>query len=335
MLKKFLGSEEDGAKTSARLAGMILEAVACHAVELDPVERESFQASLRKIVAKMEASHTGVESLVLVGEAISSIEVYNRGVQRSLNARMKELQSILGMFTRSLLQVSKTSATSSTKLSHIERQIEKSFQSDDLRLLKLELEKSLETICEEAAEQERRSTQIGDQIRETMSRPESAAVLSEAVADLDLATGLPNFRAATTAIGAAIVARANAYAILFSVNRVAVINTRFGFAIGDKILMLFGQHVAQRLLPNDQLYRWRGPSFLALVERDGPEMPVRAEIARLVSARLEQTVELGDRSVLLPIDASWMLVSLANSSVESISKKLDAFLTAQSGGSQS
>jgi GGDEF domain-containing protein len=334
-LKRLLAMDGADAKSDSRLAWLILEAVACHAVESDPVERQAFQTCLRQIVTRMEDSKNGAQMLVLTGEAIKSIETYNRGVQRSLGSQIKELQSIVSLFTRSMLQISKGTAASATKLRHIEHQIEKSSQTEDLRVLKTQLEESLEIICGEAAEQERRSEEIAGQLRETMSRPETAAVLSEAVADLDMVTGLPNFRAAEKAVLSAIAARTSTYAALFCVDRVEVINSRFGFSVGDRILMLFGQHLAQRLSSNDRLFRWRGPGFLALMDRTGPEISIRAEIARMVSARLEQEIELGGRSVLLPIGASWMLTSVADSTLDKVSKKLDAFSAAQAGGSAS
>ena len=331
-LKRLLARDEDDVNSHSRLVWLILEAVACHAVELDPAEKQTFQASLRKLVTRMEQSAHNTESLVLTGEAIKSIETYNRGVQRALSTQLKELQSIVSLFTRSMLQVSKGSAASADKLHNLERQLEKSSQTEDLRAIKVQLEQSLGIICEEAAAQEKRSAEIKGQIQDAMSRPESAAVLSEAVGDLDLVTGLPNFRAAEKAVRSAIEAGTNTYAVLLCVDRVEVINSRFGFSVGDKILMLFGQHLAQKLSQSDRLFRWRGPGFLALLDRTGPEIAVRAEVARAVSARLEQQIELGERSVLLPVAASWMLTGLANSTMGKISQKLDAFSAGQAAG---
>ena len=323
--------EGGDAQSSSRVAWLLLEAIACHAVECDPAEHQLFQTCIREIIVKMEKSRNDTEMLVLTGEAIKTVETYNRGVQRSLNSRVKELQSIVSMFTRSMLLVSKSTAGSATKLRNIEHQIEKSSHTEDLRVLKTQLEVSLGAICEEAAEQERRSEQLAEQLRDTMSRPGTAEVLSEAVADLDLVTGLPNFRGAEQALRSAIAAGSNTYAALFCVERVDVINSRFGFSIGDRILMLFGQHLAQHLSKNDRLFRWRGPTFLALIDRNGPEMSIRAEIARIVSTRLEQEIELSGRSVLLPVSAAWMVTGMADSSIEKISKKLDAFSVAQAG----
>lgn len=321
-------------QSSARVAWLILESIACHAVESDPEERQVFQNSLRDIIAKMEESKNDGAMLVLTGEAIKSIENYNRGVQRSLNSQVKELQSIVSMFTRSMLQVSKSTAGSATKLRRIEHQIEKASQTEDLRVLKTQLQESLEVICEEAAEQERHSQQLTDQLRETMNRPGASAAVSDAIADLDLVTGLPNFRAAEQAIRTSIEARTSTYAALFCIERLEAINGRFGFAIGDRILMLFGQHLAQHLSKNDRLFRWRGPGFLALIDRGGAEISIRAEMARTVSKRLEQQIELSGRSVLLPVSTCWMLTSIADSSLEKLSKTLDAFSAAQSGADQ-
>ena len=139
-LKRLLAMDGDDARSHSRLAWLLLEAVACHAVESDPGELQSFQTCLREIVAKMEQSKNDAAMLVLTGEAIKSIETYNRGVQRSLGSQIKELQSITSLFTRSMLQISKGTAGSAAKLRHIERQIEKSSQTEDLRILKTQLE---------------------------------------------------------------------------------------------------------------------------------------------------------------------------------------------------
>lgn len=329
-LKRLLAMDADDAKSHSRLAWLILEAVACHAVESDAGERQVFQTCLREIAQKMEeTSDAGM--LVLTGEAIKSIETYNRGVQQSLGSQVRELQSIVSLFTRSMLQISKGSAASSTTLRQIERQIEKSSQAADLRTIKAQLQQSLEVLCEEAVQQERRTEQVTEQLRDAMSRPEAAAVMSEAVANLDMVTGLPNPSAAERAIREVCAAKTNTYAVLLCVERVEVINSRFGFSVGDRILMIFGQHLAQRMSQTDRLFRWRGPGFLALLERTGPEMAIRAEVARIVSTRMEQEIELGGRSVLLPIGSSWMLANMANLTVEQITQKLDKFSAVQAG----
>ncbi len=127
-LKKLLATKPGEAPALSRVVWLILEAIACHAIECDPGERAEFQTVLRQIAKKIEDSTHSAETFVLAGEAIKSIEMYNRGVQRSLHSQVKELQSIVSLFTRSMLHISKGSASSATNLRQIERQIEKAAQ---------------------------------------------------------------------------------------------------------------------------------------------------------------------------------------------------------------
>jgi GGDEF domain-containing protein len=301
---------------------------------MDAVELETFQASLRHLIAKMELSASDGETLVMVGEAIKSIETYNRGVERSIGSQIKELQSIVSLFMRSMLQVSKSSAASASKLRLIERQIEKTCQAEDLRTIKGQLQQSLEGICAEAAEGERRGERMAEELRDALGRPETSAVLTEAVAGLDLVTGLPGFRAAEKAMREVISAKTGGYLVLFQVDRLELINGRFGFAVGDRILSLFAEHVSRRLSKADRLFRWRGAGLLAVLERSASEVAVRAEIARIVSVRLEEQIDIGSRSVLLPIAASWVLTSATDSTMEALSQKLEKFALAHSGAAQ-
>lgn len=328
-LKKLMASNTDDEPALSRVVWLILEAVACHAVESDAGEREQFQAVLRQIVKKMEESTRNSTTFVLAGEAIKSIETYNRGVQRAVHSKVRELQSIVSLFTRSMLTVSKGSNSSATNLRRIEHQIEKAGQSDDLRALKAQLELSLKEICSEATQQEERGVSISNHIRETMSRPESAAILAEAVSDIDLVTGLPSFRMILPALREAIGGGRQIYAVLFCIERMEIINSRFGSASADRVLMVFGQHLAERFSGADVLFRWCGAGFLALIERTGSEMAVRVEIARITSVRLEQDIELGGRSVLLPISSSWMLAALANRDPETVMQTLEKFSAAK------
>ena len=188
-LKKLLATKADDEPALSRVVWLILEAIACHAIETDAAEREEFQVALRHIAKKIEESERNATTFVLAGEAIKSIEMYNRGVQRSLHSQVKELQSIVSLFTRCC-----TCFASATNLRQIERQIEKAAQIEDLRALKIQLELSLKGICDEAAQQEARGTTIATEIQATLSRPESAAVLAAAVSDIDLVTGLPSFK---------------------------------------------------------------------------------------------------------------------------------------------
>jgi GGDEF domain-containing protein len=115
--------------------------------------------------------------------------------------------------------------------------------------------------------------------------------------------------------------------VAFVVDRVQLINARFGYAVGDQILVLLRDHLAKHLQAGDQLFRWTGPVFLALLDR--PNLPdgVRAEVKRITSVKLETTVQIGTRSVLLPVASTSAIFSLFEiDSMPLLIEQIDAFV---------
>ena len=92
-----------------------------------------------------------------------------------------------------------------------------------------------------------------------------------AINSLDVCTGLPTRPDGEAAIHKAIQRNAHAYAAVFYLHRMAMTNARFGEAMGNQMILFCSQHVSSRLTrANDLLFRWSGPAFLAVIERQDP-----------------------------------------------------------------
>ena len=52
---------------------------------------------------------------------------------------------------------------------------------------------------------------------------------------------------------------------------------------------------------------------------------LRRELGRLLSARMEQTIEIASRTVTLPISPTWIIVSLFDVSHADVIHKLEVF----------
>jgi GGDEF domain-containing protein len=163
------------------------------------------------------------------------------------------------------------------RLQELQERIEQAFTIDDVRRLKRELCACLESIRGEC----------GGQTGETKSREETP--------EFDPLTGLPLRSVAEGAMKAACAGGTRTYACLFVMDRIQVINSRFGNQIADQVLLFFVQGLTMSLMGKDTLYRWSPASFLALFDRlENPDQ-VRREMARTMSQRQEQTFEIGDR----------------------------------------
>ena len=102
-------------------------------------------------------------------------------------------------------------------------------------------------------------------------------------ADVDQVSGLPSPQKAESEITARVGADSAYYAAVFVVDRVESVNLRHGCAAGDRLLQAFGRNLATKLTSEDQVFRWRGPAFVALLKRNDPADGVRAEVAGFVS----------------------------------------------------
>ncbi|HWB82762.1 MAG TPA: diguanylate cyclase [Bryobacteraceae bacterium] len=326
-LRKLMAHDEDRIAALLRIPTLILDSLILHAIEYSPAEYDAYRAAMRKLQTDLTQAGQASDVLVTVGEIIRTIETYNRGLDRFMTSRRRELHSIVSMLTRKLLEVAESSTASASNLRDIEKRIEKAGQIDDIRVLKSKLEDSLSGIRQEAHWQETQSAAMRDQARGAI---EGIAPLLET----DTVTGLPNWSMAEAAFRKAMESHAPAYAVILAIERLAGINHRFGFAHGDRLMLLYAQHIARQLPAGDQLFRWRGPSLVALVERQSAEgIPV--EIRRL-AARFEHTMEVHGRQVMVAVSASWMSLALRDHpSFKEVRDLLDGFVTSHTGSLES
>jgi GGDEF domain-containing protein len=189
------------------------------------------------------------------------------------------------------------------RLKELQERIEQASMIEDLRTLQLELSDCIRLI------------------RGECGFPES---LIESP-DSDSLTGLPLRSGAEEAMKSACAASAHTYAGLFVMDRFQVINSRFGTDLGDQVALSFVQHLSGALTGKDTLYRWSPISFLALLDRRESPDQVRREMARAMMQLREQTFEIGDRSVVLPISSTWIIVPLFEHGYSEVLQKLEAF----------
>jgi len=149
----------------------------------------------------------------------------------------------------------------------------------------------------------------------------------------DALTGLEPRDAAERALAIAMEKGGPFYAVLFLVNRVHLINARFGYASGDQVLLMVRDQLTSFLLPGDLFFRWSGPAFVALVRRTASAAQIQAGVNRITNARMETTVQIGNRSVLLPVACSSHLFPLTTvGGIAALTQAMDAFVGQQAQG---
>jgi GGDEF domain-containing protein len=329
-IKKLLNATQDPVAAGlTRVTSLLLEGIAIHAVECDTGDRNEFQSSIRRFRKIVEGMSDPSEILVTTGAAIQTLENYNRGIERFIRIRGKEYEEMVGMFSKALLEVSNAGESSTQSLQRIEKDLRSVSQIDNLRELKAKLGESLKALSEESARQKRCSEDLANAMQENLTIAQSP-VSTRAAVEMDPITGLAGHSAAERELRVLIAAGESRYVAIFCVERLDLINSRFGFAAGDQILMMFSQYVAQQLSGNDRLFRWRGPCVVAILARQGNFSELQAELRRAASVRLEHNVTIGSRSVLLPISQCWSVLKVSGTSgPEELFARVDSFVAGQ------
>ncbi|MDQ6699580.1 MAG: diguanylate cyclase [Acidobacteriota bacterium] len=330
-LRKYLSSSLSSAddelhSTSVKAAAILLNGIATQSINADALDHEMFQMKLWKMSSDfVEASPNTLEPIAAA--AVQAMAVYNRGIEDGAGARLREMQAIVGMLTRTLVQETDVSEKAVANLESIIGQLEKVYQIDDVRVVKLRLAETLKELHEETARQKVSSATLAKDLKSAVSKqPKSArAPLDET--DDDAATGRLGSRTAQKRLAEAFLQPADQYAVIFSVDRLELVRSRFGSEAADQILTVCGAHIAEHLGDGDQFFRWKGPGYFALIKRAGPVDAVRSEIKRLAATKISHSITMRERSVLLPVGSSWAVLPLHEfSSVELLIEKLDSFV---------
>jgi GGDEF domain-containing protein len=88
------------------------------------------------------------------------------------------------------------------------------------------------------------------------------------------------------------------------------IYAQLGNDVGDSFLHKFSERL--RFLSNngDRIFRWHGPSFVAVVKRSTTVTEVKRELGHLSMVRFDEPIEVGNHMTWLPVSASWSVIAV-------------------------
>jgi diguanylate cyclase (GGDEF)-like protein len=312
---------------------LMMEAIALHAIRVDDHDCGAFQEEFRKHARDIAREGiTPPETLVTAGAAIHSLQTFTRNTEQRIHAQLSELRSMVSMLASALARACQGNQRAVTNLQGVEKQLKSALQLDDVRAAKLKLEECLAAV---QAESERQMVEASVSTR-SANRALHDPLVRQAWNEPDAAdpvTGLPGKIPARRAFEEALQYGEHWAVVPVVVDRIEAVNLRFGRAAGDQILLAIGQILAQKLGPRDQLFRWHGPCFVALLERPPSVEGIRSEMARLMGLRIDHTIKLGRRAILLPVTLSWTVLPLwENASMQEIVEQVDEFVAKRKVG---
>jgi len=186
--------------------------------------------------------------------------------------------------------------------------------------VKERLSQCLDSVLVEAERQHSAAARAAEQVNRPTQRPTVPSDAGEAPAP-DAATGLPARAQAEEAIAQCCQDEAAAFVAIMVINQVETLNRSLGGQSGDVILQRFAGFVRQELPSIDQVFRWSGPTVVALLRRRSA-LEVRSVIGPLLLQRL--TVKIVNPDVQVPVSARWTVLPLM-ASPRLLFHKMDVF----------
>ncbi|HEV2199819.1 MAG TPA: GGDEF domain-containing protein [Bryobacteraceae bacterium] len=323
------GEIDELRSTLLHAASLILEGIAVHSVELVGNDRGAFQELMRRHSRElMEAGAKPAATMVVVGAAIQSIQAFNRRTEQEMQAQVREIRAIVALLASALARACAGNQRAVAGIRSMERGMERASQLEDIQDVKRELAGCLAGVGKELERQASEAAANDSIARHALRDPIVQLATQEASgpgAELfaDPVTGLPGVRQAQSAIAGSLGAGHHAV-VAATVDRIEAINTRFGREAGDRVMLFISQHFASKLQPDDQIFRWHGPCFLALVDRGDSVEALRAEMNRLLAPRIDHMIEIGERSILVPLSLSWIVIPLwQQDSADEVCRQID------------
>jgi len=336
-LRKFWmagGSPEPGESDVRRVVRLLLQGIALHAVEGDPLDYQKFRQDMRVLLEGAAASPSAAELLVTTGATLKTLEDYNQRTTRHLRMQGAELQHIVTMLTRTVAALGSGSKQAIGNLQEIEGKLEKASVLEDVRALKLRMAECLQGIRHEAERQKLESAHTTTALQEEIQGAQARIRAAGGGPIADPTTGLPARLAAVAALEEAAIGSQQAYAVLFVVDRVPLINARLGYAAGDQVLRFYGEELRHKLPVADRVFRWSGPAFLAVLDRKERIDKVREQLRYAVPGKLEQTLNLSRRSALVSVSATWALFPITLP-LDAVIEQIDGFLSSHAPAPES
>lgn len=304
-----------------KLAETLLKSIRDYAVAGNPADHERFQALMGELNRQMVTTDDDSGLLMIAGAAQQALRQHERDTNAHWHGRTTELQQIVSTITSALAEFGDRHSQAAERLVTLEHSLEAISALDDLRAVRQKIEECVTALRKE--HQHHSETQ--SLVSRTLAPPSRAS--GARMAQADPATGLDTRKAAEAVIEEELSKEPEGvYLALFVIHRIQQINSRYGHAVGDEMLTTFLQHIADSVGHRDQVFRWSGPAFLALVRRDELPEAVATEMRRIASYRVDKELEIRDRSVMVPLSASVCLVALTPAShLAGITAELDQF----------
>ena len=318
-----------------QLAHVLLQAIRMHAVAADQEDLDSFRNEFERLNESVSLASAPDQILLVAGSADQALSAYNRQITRYIRSQRTELQRTVATLTETVTTISNCSERSYAQLEDIGWRIQKASVIEDIRVINIHLAECLQTLREETLRQKVEAAKAITQLKRGLNpaspieqEADPARPLGPTAASFDAnpSGSVADRGAAENALRCALEEGGHTFAAVFVVKGMHAIEARSGPEGTEQAAKLFLQALNERFNFN-RIYRWGQSCFVSLLERAEPLAAVQMEISRIISRRIDITIEARGRSTFIPLCSSATAIPIFNMrSMEILTQQIDALM---------
>ncbi len=311
-----------------RMILLSLEAVETYTIPGDDIDYRQFRADVRHFAERFTRERHPDDTLILAGQFCSSLKDYFDRTSRFLSLQNTEYQKMVSLFTDTISSLNSSGQRTVAHLREIEQGIEHATLIEDVRSLRVRLGECLGNIREEISRQEVITAGLSDQFVKKEDTPAGSVVDAQTMAHAitDPVTGFPTQKQAESALMRALEDDQDYFVVPIVARGAEKIYAQLGNEVGDSCLDKFAERLRVLSSNGDSVFRWRGVTFLAILRRSATISEVRREIYGVINAQHDQSIQIGGRTLWLPISATWDAIAVT-SPLSYLLLKIDQFIT--------
>jgi diguanylate cyclase (GGDEF)-like protein len=295
-------------------------------VQADLGQRNQFQREVRIIAESLRQDISFVDLEKAIGKSVRAVEAYGKEASDSFKQQSTQLRDLLIQIAEAVDFIATGSDATVKQLGLVALKLKHAVRLEDPRQVRTFMEESLALVLAESkrvqSEARAKTEALDSEVAQLKAQLQSAKL----AASDDPITGLPAREMAEQAIEEMISAGREFAIGLFVIDRLVSINGRFGRLVGDQVLVNAAVSLAERLR-GATLYRWSGPSFLAVYDPSVSAKVAEENARRAAALRLEKEFQMRERNALVVITSTLHFNHVATqSNADSLIVGLDASL---------
>lgn len=322
------------------VALLLLGTVANNAVHCGQGDGEAYRNHISASMEVLQNTNEPAQILMSAGGVAQAFSQHAEQTQQQVDALLIDVNETAQIFLSHLEKLHGDAETQSI-LAELRRTMEEALSKAALKTARDAALASLDQLAAHATAMRAQSLELTGNLQDRItileqSEPKGSKLAPSVPPTVDPSTGLPKRADAELGIHRALESTSESgtklYAAIFYLHRMPLTNARFGEAIGNQVVLFCSQHIATTVTrANDSLFRWSGPAFVAILERQESELAVNGEIQRLISTPFSRFFETSSRSVYLPVKVTAEVVPLFETNFAEVNDRLERFILTTSG----